>query len=235
MYGVSLQFEDGALREIAKLAKRERTGARGLVSVMEKILLHYEKKLPSTSIRHLVVDVEMVRSPAVVLERLLADAAVQADHRARFEALQTQEYERLTTFILKRMGNYLEDHQVLTTPKRLQLMAKESQDHDVDPREVCDAFIGLIQAIHSSEAEISEKCGIKVSFSEEAVDRLLTREPRTLEAIQTSCARILQAMEYGLRLMGQKKGVAQVVVPKEGVDTPERYINTLVGETFKVE
>jgi len=117
----------------------------------------------------------------------------------------------------------------------LQLMAKESQDQDVDPREVCDGFIRLIQAIHGSEAEISEKCGIKVSFSEEAVDRLLTREPRTLEAIQTSCAQILQAMEYGLRLMGQKKGIAQVIVPAEGVDMPERYINSLVGETFKVE
>ncbi|MFA6283993.1 MAG: AAA family ATPase [Desulfurivibrionaceae bacterium] len=235
VYGVSLQFEDEALREVAKLAKRERTGARGLVSVMEKILLHYEKKLPSTSIRHLVVDVEMVRSPAAVLERLLAEAAVQADHRARFEALQAAEFERLTSFILRRMGDYLEDHQVLTTPKRLQLMAKESQDQDVDPREVCDSFIHLIQAIHGSETEISEKCGIKVSFSEEAVDRLLAREPRTLEAIQTSCAQILQAMEYGLRLMGQKKGIAQVIVPAEGVDMPERYINSLVGETFKVE
>lgn len=235
VYGVNLQFEDEALREIARRAKLERTGARGLVSVMEKILLHYEKKLPSTSIRHLVVDVEMVRSPAAVLERLLADAGVQADHRARFGELQAAEYERLTGFILKRMGNYLEDHQVLTTPKRLQLMARESQDQDVDPREVCDSFIRLVQVIHRSEAEISEKCGIRVTFSEEAVDRLLTREPRTLETIQSSCAQILQAMEYGLRLMGQKKGVAQVVVPREGVDMPERYINTLVGETFRVE
>jgi hypothetical protein len=114
-------------------------------------------------------------------------------------------------------------------------MAKESQDQDMDPREVCDTFIRLVQAIHGSEAEISEKCGLKVIFSEEAVDRLLSREPRNLETIQSACARILQAMEYGLRLMGQKKGVAQVVVPKEGVDMPERYINTLVGETFKIE
>ncbi len=235
VYGVNLQFEDAALREIAALAKRERTGARGLVSVMEKILLHYEKKLPSTSIRHLVVDVEMVRSPGVVLERLLADPGVQADHRARFEALQAVEFERLTSFILKRMGNYLEDHQVLATPKRLQLMAKESQDQDVDPREVCDGFIRLIQAVHGSEAEISEKCGVQVNFNDEAVDQLLTREPRTLADIQAACAHIFQAMEYGLRLMGQKKGVSRVVVPKEGVDMPERYINTLVGEAFKIE
>lgn len=235
VYGIHLQFEDAALREIAKLATLERTGARGLVSVMEKILLHYEKKLPSTSIRYLVVDVEMVRSPAPVLERLLADAEVQAQHRTRFGELQALEYERLTDFILNRMGNYLEDHQVLTTPKRLQLMAKESQDQDVDPRDVCDTFIRLVQAIHASEAEISEKCGIRVTFSEEAVDQLLTREPRGPENIRSSCAKILQAMEYGLRLMGQKKGITKVVVPKEGVDMPERYINTLVGKTFKVE
>lgn len=235
VYGIHLQFEDAALREIAKLAKLERTGARGLVSVMEKILLHYEKKLPSTSIRYLVVDVEMVCSPAQVLERLLADDQVQAQHRTRFGELQTQEYERLTGFILKRMGNYLEDHQVLTTPKRLQLMAKESQDQDVDPRDVCDTFIRLVQAIHASEAEITEKCGIRVTFSEEAVDQLLTREPRSPETIRSSCGHILQAMEYGLRLMGQKKGITQVVVPKEGVDMPERYINSLVGKTFKVE
>ncbi|MBU4034408.1 MAG: AAA family ATPase [Proteobacteria bacterium] len=235
VYGIHLQFEDAALREIAKLATLERTGARGLVSVMEKILLHYEKKLPSTSIRYLVVDVEMVRSPAPVLERLLGDAEVQAQHRTRFGELQALEYERLTDFILNRMGNYLEDHQVLTTPKRLQLMAKESQDQDVDPRDVCDTFIRLVQAIHASEAEISEKCGIRVTFSEEAVDQLLTREPRSPENIRSSCAKILQAMEYGLRLMGQKKGITKVVVPKEGVDMPERYINTLVGKTFKVE
>jgi hypothetical protein len=235
VYGVNLQFEDAALREIAKLAKLERTGARGLVSVMERVLLHYEKKLPSTAIRHLVVDVEMVRSPAMSLERLLEEEEVQADHRIRFEALQFAEYERLIGFILKRMGNYLQDHQVFTTPKRLQIMAKESQDQDVDPREVCDTFIRLVQAIHESETEISEKCGIRVTFSEEAVDQLLAREPRTIEAVYTFCSRILQAMEYGLRLMGQKKGVAQVVVSKEGVDMPERYINTLVGETFKVE
>jgi len=235
VYGINLQFEDAALREIAGLAKVERTGARGLVSVMERVLLHYEKKLPSTSIRHLVVDVEMVRSPAVVLERLLAKSGVQAEHRARFEALQIEEYERLTGFILKRLGNYLEDHQVLATPARLQLMARESQEQDVDPREVCDTFILLVQAIHDSEVEFSEKCGIRVTFSEEAVDRLLIREPRTLEAVQSSCALILQAMEYGLRLMGQKKGVAQVVIPGEGIDMPERYINNLVRETFKVD
>ena len=234
-YGVEIQFEDAALRELARLAMQERTGARGLVSVMERVLLHFEKKLPSTSIRHLVVDVEMVHAPRAFLEKLLADPELQAAQRRRHEELVKIEYQRLIDFILQRMGDYLEEHQVLTTPERLRLMAQESQEQDADPREVCDRFIQLIRAIHDSEDEISKKCGIRVTFAEEAIDGLLRREPRSLATINAACSGILQTMEYGLRLMSQKKGVDRVVIPREGVELPEKFINRLVGETFRVE
>ena len=54
-YGIDLQFEDEALRRIAENAFQERTGARGLVSAVEKVLIKFEHTLPSTDIRHLVV------------------------------------------------------------------------------------------------------------------------------------------------------------------------------------
>jgi len=234
-YGIEIQFEDEALREIAKLAMNEKTGARGLVSVMERILLHYEKKLPSTAIRHLVVGVDLVLSPLEGLEKLLRDPAVQAAHNARYDALQRLEYTRLTDFILHRMGGYLEEKMVLPTPVRLGLMARESQEQDSDPREVCDKFISLVQAIHGSEEEISKKCGVRVTCSEEAIDRLLAREPRSVEAISEACAGIFQIMEYGLRLMSQKKGIDQVIIPEDGIEAPEKFINKLVGETFRVD
>ncbi|MGV1099226.1 AAA family ATPase [Thiovibrio sp. JS02] len=234
-YGIEIQFEGAALREIARRAMNEKTGARGLVSVMERVLLHFEKKLPSTAIRHLVVDAEMVREPREALAQLLADPGVQAKHRRRYEELLQSEYQHLMDFIHRRMGDYLEEHQVLTTPERLRLMAQESQELDTDPREVSDRFIRLVKAIHDCEDEISKKCGIRVTFAEEAIDGLLRREPRTLEAINAACVGILQTMEYGLRLMSQKKGVDRVVIPREGVDSPEKFINKLVGETFRVE
>ncbi|MFZ5775586.1 MAG: AAA family ATPase [Thermodesulfobacteriota bacterium] len=234
-YSIRLLFEEEALREIARLAIRERTGARGLVSVMEKVLLHYEKKLPSTSIRQLVVTSAMVHDPAQELERLLVDPRVQEGQQVRFEELFVAEHKRLIDFILARMGGYLEEHQMLATPRRLSLMAKESLAHNLDPREVCDSFIRLVAAIHGCEKTISEKSGVSVVFSEEAIDAMLSREPRSPETINELCGTILQAMEYGLRLMAQKKGVAQVVIPQEGIDAPEKYINRLVAETFRSE
>src|SRR5210317_1648885 len=67
-YGIRIQFSDEALMEIARKAAQEQTGARGLVSCMEKTLLPFEKKLPSTNIRFLSVTRELVRDPCNELE-----------------------------------------------------------------------------------------------------------------------------------------------------------------------
>ena len=41
-YGVAAVFEDEALREVAERAAREKTGARGLVTVWEKVLRDFK-------------------------------------------------------------------------------------------------------------------------------------------------------------------------------------------------
>ena len=49
-YDIDIEFEDEALYDLAAKAYEEKTGARGLVSAVEKVLLKFEKKLPSTDI-----------------------------------------------------------------------------------------------------------------------------------------------------------------------------------------
>jgi ATP-dependent Clp protease ATP-binding subunit ClpX len=43
---VKLDFEDGALRAIARLALKQKTGARGLRSILERIMLDYMYEIP---------------------------------------------------------------------------------------------------------------------------------------------------------------------------------------------
>ena len=47
-YGISVKFDESALRYFAAQASHEKTGARGLVSAVEKALIKFEKRLPST-------------------------------------------------------------------------------------------------------------------------------------------------------------------------------------------
>ena len=51
-YDIEVEFADEALALLAERAHAEHIGARGLVSAIEKVLLNYEKKLPSVEIEH---------------------------------------------------------------------------------------------------------------------------------------------------------------------------------------
>jgi endopeptidase Clp ATP-binding regulatory subunit ClpX len=72
-YGVDVIFEDDGLRAIAEQAQSERTGARGLMTVCERTLRDFKFELPSSKVRMLVVNRELIENPGRVLERLLSD------------------------------------------------------------------------------------------------------------------------------------------------------------------
>lgn len=75
-YGIELNFSDETLMELAKRAHLEKTGARGLLSVFEKLLIKFEKKLPSTGVSKLDVDIELIKNPEKCLEQILLEDGV---------------------------------------------------------------------------------------------------------------------------------------------------------------
>lgn len=70
MEGAELVFEDGALREIARKAKSRDTGARGLRSIVEEIMLDVMYELPDleTKGRHVVTE-EVARGGRPLFDR----------------------------------------------------------------------------------------------------------------------------------------------------------------------
>src|SRR5262249_4910067 len=51
MEGAELEFEEGALREIARKAKERDTGARGLRSIVEELMLEIMFELPDLEVK----------------------------------------------------------------------------------------------------------------------------------------------------------------------------------------
>ncbi len=70
-YKIELDFEDDALRILAEKAQEYKTGARGLVSVFENILMPFERSLPSTSIRKLTVSADLCNDPEQYLNKMV--------------------------------------------------------------------------------------------------------------------------------------------------------------------
>lgn len=80
-YGIDLEFEDEALRRIAEMAHEEQTGARGLLSVVDNLLLKFEKLLPDTHIDSLTFTSAMVDNPNVELDKLLIEYYIKKFQR----------------------------------------------------------------------------------------------------------------------------------------------------------
>ena len=80
-YGIEASFSDGALRALADQAAGERTGARGLVTVFERLLRATKYELPGAGVDRLTVDETFVADPAAGLSRLLAEGAARLRER----------------------------------------------------------------------------------------------------------------------------------------------------------
>src|SRR5512137_2328259 len=66
-------FQDDGLRRIAELAAEEKTGARGLMTVCERVFRELKFELPSTQVKRFVVTRELVDNPPAELKKLLAE------------------------------------------------------------------------------------------------------------------------------------------------------------------
>lgn len=72
-YGIEAIFSDEALKAIAVKATGEKTGARGLFTVCERVLREFKFELPSTGIRRFVVTEDLIAQPRKELQRILKD------------------------------------------------------------------------------------------------------------------------------------------------------------------
>jgi endopeptidase Clp ATP-binding regulatory subunit ClpX len=232
-YGIKLAFEDAALREVAVLAARERTGARGLLSVMEKVMLPFEKSLPSREGNFLVVSRAMVLAPQVELEKFLADPEQLQTHRERYQVKAGEELARLEEFFKLSGADCFRRREVSGSPERLRILARLCQNENLDSHEGCEFICELVGQIWESEGELSND-EILISFTEAAIDRILSRFPRNRKAVRAICEQVVKSCDYGLRLLAQKKDIHKIEITAEAIDNPEKFINELVEKSFLV-
>jgi endopeptidase Clp ATP-binding regulatory subunit ClpX len=85
-YGIEAAFSDAALRRIAQLAAAENTGARGLMTVCERLLRDFKYELPGTGVRSLEVTPEVLADPKSTISTLLK-AGEEENRRTQREAI----------------------------------------------------------------------------------------------------------------------------------------------------
>jgi len=71
-YGIKCEFKDDGLRRLAELAANEQTGARGLMTICERVFRDLKFQLPGSKVKRFAVTAKLVDAPMPELRRLLA-------------------------------------------------------------------------------------------------------------------------------------------------------------------
>lgn len=90
-YGINVEFADSGLKKIAEMAASEKTGARGLMTICERILRDFKFELPSTNVKQFTVDDNLVENPKVILQRLIEEQKQKDKFTGKDQAIRFAE------------------------------------------------------------------------------------------------------------------------------------------------
>ena len=230
-YGIDIQFEDGALKDLAVKAYEEKTGARGLVSAVEKVLLKFEKRLPSTSIHKLVVTRKVVENPERELEQLLQDPT-NPEMMAGFDMLVSREKKALKESVRGRESEFRKRYGMGLPEGRVDLIAQRIIEKGYDVNTVFEEVAEIKRQVEDLGRDFDRKHGIRLQFDEEAVDRITEIALDEDGKGAAICSRLFKDYEHGLRLIRDKIGQNEFFLTKEAVVNPEGYLNRLIREMY---
>jgi len=233
-YGIDIQFEEEALYELAVRAHEEKTGARGLVSAVERVLLKFEKRLPSTTIRKFVVTREVVEDPDRELERLLLEP-LNPEMLAKFEGLLSEEKIALKQSIRGREGEFQKRYEMVFSEGAIDLIVNRMVEKGFDVNTVFEEVAEAQHRVNELQRDFLRRHGIRLHFEEEAIRRIteIALEEEENDHLTCSvCVRLSKGYEHGFRLIRDKTGQNDFVITREAVDDPEGYLNRMIRDIY---
>jgi len=231
-YGVDIQYEEEALEKIAEMAAAEKTGARGLVSAIEKVLIQFEKKLPSTGIKRFLVTPEVVEHPEAELELLLEDP--DNPHRnERFDRAKEKEIENIKGYISQRADQFRQKSGLELSEGRIDLIARLYLRMVSDINTAFDDFNEMYNDIKLQEASLYEKLAVSISYDDRAVDEIITQAMETGESAGSLALQLAKSLEYGLKLVKDRSGIERFTISEDAVKDPEGFVNRLIKKVYR--
>jgi len=231
-YGIDIRFEDAALGILAERAHLEKTGARGLVSVLERVVLPFEKKLPSSAIRHLAITADIVKDSEEELERLLADPEGSGNFET-YRKLIDEEKTAARDKVLRIRKNFSDNYPLVFSPERTDLVLNHHVKTGIPAEAVFKEVLSLYNQIRSFETDFYEKHGFKIHFNEQAISEIISQALGRDESATSVCQRISVDYDYGFRLIADRSGRTQFIMPREAVVDHQKYLDELIRESYK--
>jgi ATP-dependent Clp protease ATP-binding subunit ClpX len=231
-YGIDIKFEDSALRLLADRAAQHKTGARGLVSVIERVLIQFEKRLPSTDIEEFVVTPAVVEHPDEELSRLL-DHPDDPEFHERFEQASLRERELLRESIRRREQELLTLYHLPLTDTRVNLIIDQYLRWGCDLKGAFEDMGQMYQQIRHFEDKFSEEHELEMHFEEDAVDEILGQAVSRETSAISICQDQAKDLEHALKLVRERTSQESFLLTRDAILNLDAYLNQIIRDYYQ--
>jgi ATP-dependent Clp protease ATP-binding subunit ClpX len=230
-YGIDIKFSDEALKHLARLAASENTGARGLVSAIEQVLLPFEKKLPSTQVAKFPVTKAVTKDPQRALERLL-DPAENEKIAKEFTRIAQDEIDALKTYLESNQTHLAAKHNLTLTPSRIELIAQHYAKKVMDVSRVVKNIKSFYDQTKQIELYFYKNHDINVVLEDDAIDYIIETGINTSVTFDDMYQKFCTDFELGLKLAREKTGRSRFYITRKALLEPEDFIRDLIKEAM---
>jgi len=231
-YGIDIKFDAKSLRILAKNAFDENTGARGLVSAIEKALLDFEKKLPSTSIKIFPVTPAVIEDSTQTLDAMTG-ALPGAAAMESYEKLCLEEKEYILRYIESNCKNLSIRYNFTLTMPRINNVAALYCNRIMDIGSAIKKIKSFYDEIKIIELNFLKNFDINIVLEEEAIAFLIEQVINTEIMFDRIYTRLESDFKMGLNLIREKTGKNRFFITRKALSDPESFINTLVKDELK--
>jgi endopeptidase Clp ATP-binding regulatory subunit ClpX len=226
-YGIEIKFEDTVLQMLAQLAAAENTGARGLVSAVEKTFIEFEKKLPSTQIKKFPATKDLIKDPE---QSILALSAASKDGKTAdvFEELAQQERRWIIQYLEFNKKHLSAKYNLTMTLPRMNIVAQFYAKNVMDIENVVRHIKSNYDEIKKIELYFFKNHDINIVLEEDAIDFIMEQLIEAPIHLDDIFKKVNMDFEHGLKLAREKTGHSRYFINRQALLDPEAYISRLI-------
>ena len=231
-YDIEVKFEDRLLQILAGHAFAENTGARGLVSAVEKALLDFERKLPSAGINEFPATSAIIDNPETFLKTIAGATKKQETHQL-FGRLIQQEKENIKEYLKENQKNLADKYSLTMTPSRLDVVATCYAKNTLDIDQVIKKIKSHYDEIKKIELYFFKNHDINIVLEEDAIDFIIEKLIESPFELEDVSEKINQDFQHGLKLAREKTNRNRFFITRQALLDPEAFVGELIKDQIK--
>ncbi len=231
-YGITIKFEKELLCHLAQQAFKENTGARGLVSTVEKALLLFEKRLPSLDIKKIAATLTAVQHPEDTLANIeRGDDPSSVD--ATFQNLVHYEKKAVKEYIEANRKMFLKKYDIPLTPTQINNIASYYTRQITDVDNAVKQVKEFYDDAKKIELSFLSSHNINIILEEDAIDYLVQQVVNSCATSEELLDKITIDFKRGLMLIRDKTEKNLFFITKDAILLPDDFISGLIKKEMK--